>query len=314
MTKKHQQSGRLGAALRTARRTAGLSQTALADRAGLSRAAVIQSESGRGRLDTITALAAVLDLGIEGKGLPPGGGSLGARLAALRAVRGYSRRALAERAEVSIPTVAAIEYGADTVLIAPVERLAGALGASLALVPVGAAPVAWFRSSAYDAWTTPPDLARALAEAVGGAFDLDVASPGPADSPIPAEQHYTAADDGLTQAWHGIAYMNPPYGSRNLAQWIGKAVAEVEAGRAHMVVALIPANTDTTYWHRHVEGCAQYRRFLRGRLAFGGAANGAPFGSAVVVWGGTAGDHARVDAALDRWQAARRHGSSRQAA
>lgn len=314
MSKKQRQFGRLGTTLRNARRAAKLSQSTLGDRAGMSRAAVIQVESGRGRLDTLIALAAVLHLRIEGNGLPPGSDVLGSRLAALRAVRCYSRRALAERADVSVPTIAAIENCVDTVLIAPVERLAKALGASLTLMPVGAAPVAWFRSSAYDAWTTPPDLARALADAVGGTFDLDVASPGPVDSPIPAARHYTAADDGLALPWAGVAFMNPPYGGKNLTQWIAKAVAEVAAGRAHMVIALIPANTDTTYWHDHVEARAQYRRFLRGRLAFGGAANGAPFGSAVVVWGGSPEDHSRVDAALDSWQAARRQKAFRRAA
>lgn len=113
----------------------------------------------------------------------------------------------------------------------------------------------------------------------------------------------TEALDGLVQPWHGRVFLNPPYG-RAMPRWIEKAVAEVEAGRAELVVALIPARTDTKMWHEYILREAGYElergsverrifaahdalhlvRFLPGRQKFGGSKNSAPFPSAVVVW------------------------------
>jgi hypothetical protein len=61
-----------------------------------------------------------------------------------------------------------------------------------------------------DDWYTPPEIFAAL----GLAFDLDPCSPG-ADHWVPARQVFTKADDGLAQAWHGLVWMNPPFGGRH---------------------------------------------------------------------------------------------------
>ncbi len=109
----------------------------------------------------------------------------------------------------------------------------------------------------------------------------------------------TEAMDGLTQPWHcRCAYVNPPYGPDLRKLWVPKIVREVDSRRAEMVVALLPARTDTRWWQawvlksvsRHeAETWAQMRasqvRFLPGRLKFGDAKNAAPFPSALVVWG-----------------------------
>jgi hypothetical protein len=79
--------------------------------------------------------------------------------------------------------------------------------------------------------------------------------------------------------------MNPPYG-RCLSRWTAKAKAEVEQGNAEVVVGLVPARPDTTYWHRDVAGSASVF-FLKGRLKFGNAEQVAPFPSCLVVWGGS---------------------------
>ena len=98
-----------------------------------------------------------------------------------------------------------------------------------------------------------------------------------------ARVHLTAEDDGLSVAWHGTVFVNPPYG-RGLAAWVAKARREVEEGRARTVVALLPARPDTAYWHEHVAGRAVVY-FLRGRLRFGDGGQSAPFPSALAVWG-----------------------------
>lgn len=133
----------------------------------------------------------------------------------------------------------------------------------------------YFRSDT-DEWATPPGLFAELDREFG--FQLDVcASPGNAK----CGRYFTREDDGLQQEWVGVCWMNPPYG-RTIGQWILKALEASRNGAT--VVCLVPARTDTRWWQDYVTQAADVR-FIRGRLKFGGAANGAPFPSAVVVFG-----------------------------
>src|SRR3954466_16374207 len=131
-------------------------------------------------------------------------------------------------------------------------------------------------------WETPPELLESL-HGVFGRFDLDPCAARRSRGRVRARVHLTPEDDGLSVAWHGIVFINPPYG-RGLAAWVAKAHREVEEGRARTVVALLPARPDTAYWHNHVAGHAAVY-FLRGRLRFGAGEQGAPFPSALAVWG-----------------------------
>ena len=47
---------------------------------------------------------------------------------------------------------------------------------------------------------------------------------------------------------------------------------------------LIPARTDTKYFHEFIYHKAKEIRFVKGRLKFGGSKNSAPFPSMVVVF------------------------------
>jgi hypothetical protein len=94
--------------------------------------------------------------------------------------------------------------------------------------------------------------------------------------------YFRADDDGLALPWRGKVFMNPPYG-RTLRQWVSKAQAEVTARRAALVVALVPARTETLWWHHHIAGAAD-AFMLRGRLSFGNDTP-APFPSALILWG-----------------------------
>jgi hypothetical protein len=76
--------------------------------------------------------------------------------------------------------------------------------------------------------------------------------------------------------------MNPPYG-RAIGTWVRKA--REEALKGVKVVSLLPARTDTAWWHDDVMR-AQEIRLLRGRLTFVGAPSPAPFPSAVVIFDG----------------------------
>lgn len=134
-------------------------------------------------------------------------------------------------------------------------------------------------SSRDHDWETPPALFDTLA-AEFGPFDLDVCA---LPETAKCARYFTPDDDGLAQPWHGRCWMNPPYG-REIGKWIAKARAEAEAGRA-TTVCLLPARTDTAYWHDHVMK-ADGIRFLRGRVHFrrGARSGPAPFPSAVVVF------------------------------
>jgi hypothetical protein len=76
--------------------------------------------------------------------------------------------------------------------------------------------------------------------------------------------------------------MNPPYG-RTIGKWIARAAQEAENG--NITVALLPARTDTKYFHEHIYGKHEVR-FVRGRLKFVGAqlSGSAPFPSMIVIF------------------------------
>ncbi len=81
-------------------------------------------------------------------------------------------------------------------------------------------------------------------------------------------------------------FCNPPYG-REIGKWVQKAFEEARGG--YPIVLLIPARTDTAYFHDYIYGKAEIR-FVRGRLRFtdddGNAADPAPFPSMVVIYNG----------------------------
>lgn len=84
----------------------------------------------------------------------------------------------------------------------------------------------------------------------------------------------------------GAVFCNPPYG-REIGKWVQKAFEEARGG--YPIVLLIPARTDTAYFHDYIYGKAEIR-FVRGRLRFtddeGNAADPAPFPSMVVIYNG----------------------------
>lgn len=134
-------------------------------------------------------------------------------------------------------------------------------------------------SSATPEWATPQDFFDALDAEFG--FTLDVCA---TDDNAKCSRYFTEADDGLAQEWEGVCWMNPPYG-RKIGRWIEKAYQT--AARGSTVVCLVPARTDTAWWHDFV--MKGEVRFVRGRLYFehdGGKHDRAPFPSAVVIFGG----------------------------
>jgi len=75
-------------------------------------------------------------------------------------------------------------------------------------------------------------------------------------------------------------YVNPPYG-REIEKWIRKAYEE--RNNADVIVLLLPARTDTRYFHKYIYGKSEVH-FLKGRLHFNESLQGAPFPSMIVVY------------------------------
>jgi len=121
-------------------------------------------------------------------------------------------------------------------------------------------------SSATVEWPTP----------VGVRADLD------------AEFHFNfdpcpigGTQDGLSSLftpWIGKrVFCNPPYGP-GIGKWLERGL------EADLSVFLIPARTDTRWFHEIVLPKAKEIRFIKGRLKFGDAVNSAPFPSMLVVF------------------------------
>lgn len=142
-------------------------------------------------------------------------------------------------------------------------------------------------SSATDEWPTPDDLFANLDSEF--AFTLDPC----ADSDnAKCAKFFTKDDDGLSQPWSGAVFMNPPYG-RQIGEWVRKAWLSSLEGAT--VVCLIPARTDTKYWHDYAMKASEVR-FIKQRLHFSSrrheervasgaaTAHNAPFPSVLLVF------------------------------
>ena len=127
-------------------------------------------------------------------------------------------------------------------------------------------------------YTTPKDFFNKLNKEFN--FTLD-----PCCYPHTAlcSKYYTEEDNGLIQDWGGeVVFCNPPYG-RQTVHWVKKAYDE-SLKPDTIVVILIPARPDVSYFHDYILPYAEIR-FIRGRLKFGGLKQSAPFPSLIAVFG-----------------------------
>ena len=99
-------------------------------------------------------------------------------------------------------------------------------------------------TSQTDNWETPQVFFEKLNDEFH--FDLDVCA---SLANAKCKKFYTKEQDGLNQEWTGVCWMNPPYG-REIGKWIKKAYESSINGAT--VVCLIPARTDTAWWHDYV--------------------------------------------------------------
>ncbi len=79
-----------------------------------------------------------------------------------------------------------------------------------------------------------------------------------------------------------VVFCNPPYG-KAIRDWVFKCWHEAQKPNT-TVVALLPARTDTTYFHKYIYNRVKEIRFIKGRLKFGDSKNSAPFPSMIVIF------------------------------
>lgn len=133
-------------------------------------------------------------------------------------------------------------------------------------------------ASNSDEWETPQKLFDELDKEFH--FQLD---PCATKENAKCESYYTGIDNGLELSWYWAraVFMNPPYG-RKIYTWVRKAYRESKRGTT--VVCLLPARTDTKWFHDY---CLRGEiRFIKGRLKFSGQKNSAPFPSMIVIFRG----------------------------
>ncbi len=142
-------------------------------------------------------------------------------------------------------------------------------------------------TSTTSEWATPQEFFDELNREFH--FTLD-----PCCTPLnrKCDRYFTKEDNGLLQSWQGeIVFCNPPYG-RKIGEWVKKCYQEAANGAT--CVMLIPARTDTSYFHDYIYGKHEIR-FIRGRLRFGGCDQNAPFPSMVVVMRGGSDVHRSME-------------------
>jgi phage N-6-adenine-methyltransferase len=145
-------------------------------------------------------------------------------------------------------------------------------------------------SKASDEWATPQDFFDALDGEFR--FGLDAAA---TEDNAKTTAFLTAKEDALSCDWAALmgkegpewgVWLNPPYS--RCSEFMAKAREESLKGLT--VVCLVPARTDTKWWHEWVYyGDGMWWpgvevRFIKGRLKFGEGKNSAPFPSVVIIF------------------------------
>jgi len=121
-------------------------------------------------------------------------------------------------------------------------------------------------------WETPLNFFQKYNEIYN--FTLDTCA---SNNNAKCSKYFTKETNGLLQDWSkDICWMNPPYG-REIKNWVKKAYESNST-----VVCLLPARTDTKWFHEY---CLKGKiEFIKGRLKFNNNKNSAPFPSMIVIF------------------------------
>lgn len=248
------------AELKLARRSAGWSQTTLADRIGVDPQTIKRLEKGIGSVATLLAAMAALDFRLTGLA---SGKTLREQLRASRRQQAMSVAKAAARAGISRATVTSLERGGGSV-------------ASLLSLMMVVAPKAkrrapersyWGQGDKYDRDSrfTPAEFMQNIYAAFG---EIDLDPCGHPLSPVVAKRRIVLAEggNGLAEDWLGTtAFVNPPFSE--LLRWLRRAHDQWKAGNIGTVICLVPVRTDSSWFHETLSGDADIY-LLRGRVRF----------------------------------------------
>ena len=119
-------------------------------------------------------------------------------------------------------------------------------------------------NSGNNEWYTPAEYIEAARKAMGS-IDLDPASSDIAQEVVKAKTYYTIETNGLDKSWHGNIWLNPPYSSDSIVQFVDKLVEE----REHYQQAIVLVNNATeTEWFNKLISIASAVCFLKSRVKF----------------------------------------------
>ena len=273
--------------LRSARRNKGWTQKTLADRAGVSEQAIHRLERGIGSVATLEAVMAALEFRLTGIGP---GDTLAEQLRSRRLKQGTTLDALAARTGLTRKTISNIEKGGGSVasLLRLMERLAPN---AKRRAPERAY---WGQGNKEDRDSrfTPPEFMENIYAAFG---PIDIDPCAHRLSPVVAKRRILLDEggDGLADDWSGrLAFVNPPFSAQ--LKWLQRAHEQWRAGNVEVVVCLVPARTDSAWFHHTLTADADIC-LLEGRVRFldlRGRAQPTPFSLMLVALGATAQEKA----------------------
>jgi len=291
------------AALIEARRSSGVSQSTLAARIGVPLQKIKRLERGVGSVETLAAVMTATDFRLTGLGP---GNTLGEKLRSSRLRRGWTLEKAALRARMSRTTLASLERGGGSV-------------ASLLRLLTVLAPQARRRAQERVYWSegdkadrdvrfTPPEFLAKINDAFG-AIDLDPC--GHELSPVVAKRRILLEEggDGFVDDWSGrLAFVNPPFSQTLL--WLKRAHQQWSCGNVGSIVCLVPARTDSRWFHETLTVQADIFLLL-GRVRFAdirGRSQHTPFSLMLVAFGTSAQQRARWEEITDGYWMARSRG------
>ena len=269
--------------LKQARRSAGWSQRALAERIGVDAQAILRLERGVGSMATLAAVMTALDFRLTG--IAPGV-TLTDQLHNRRCQQMLSISAIASKTGLSRTTIVGLERGGGS--IASLVRLMEVLAPRARRRAPERAYWGRDEKEDRDSRFTPPEFMDAIYAAFG---NVDIDPCAHLLSPVLAHRRIvkTEGGDGLVDEWSGrLAFVNPPYSTQ--LTWLRRAYDQWRAGNVETVVCLVPARTDSAFFHDTLSAEADIY-LLKGRVRFlspEGKAQHTPFSLMLLMLGARA--------------------------
>lgn len=129
-----------------------------------------------------------------------------------------------------------------------------------------------------DEWETPQDLFEEYNKIYN--FKLDACASAENKK---CNIYFNKENNALLKEWcYSSVWCNPPYSRGNIDKFVKKCFEEWKKYNNNIVL-LIPAKTDTLYFHNYILPYCKII-FIKGRLRFNNTKNCAPFPSIICIY------------------------------